>query len=152
MNPAAGRIESEFTLTAGEEVWYTLGPDEHKAEWTSRAAGECLHTTIEYWNDWIAAIDFHGSRRDQVARSAMLVHLLTFAPTGAIVASPTTSLPERIGGDRNYDYRYTWIRDASLGLDLLAKLGLTKDAKRFMDWLTDLERPSGRPLQVLYTI
>jgi GH15 family glucan-1,4-alpha-glucosidase len=152
MDPAADRIEGEFTLNAGEELWCVFGPGEHEAEWTTRAAAELLQATIEYWNAWTAAIDFRGPRRGQILRSAMLVHLLTFAPTGALLASPTTSLPERIGGDRNYDYRYTWIRDASLGLGLLAKLGLTKDAKRFMDWLAGLEQPNGRPLRVLYAI
>lgn len=113
----------------------------------------------DFLPSWAGAIsidlmpaDFRGPRRAQVLRSAMLVHLLTFAPTGALLASPTTSLPERIGGERNYDYRYTWIRDASLGLGLLAKLGLTKDAKQFIDWLADLEQPNRRPLQVLYAI
>ena len=150
--PAADRIESEFTLAAGEELWCAFGPNEHKAEWSSRAAAQSLRETTAYWDKWTAAIDFRGSRRAKIVRSAMLVHLLTFAPTGALLAAPTTSLPERIGGERNYDYRYTWIRDASLGLGLLAKLGLPKDAKRFMDWLAGLEQPSGRPLQVLYAI
>ena len=152
IEPAADRIESEFTLAAGEELWCAFGPDEHKAEWSSRAAAQSLRETTAYWDEWTAAIDFRGSRRAKIVRSATLVHLLTFAPTGALLAAATTSLPERIGGERNYDYRYTWIRDASLGLGLLAKLGLTKDAKRFMDWLAGLERPSGRPLQVLYAI
>ncbi len=122
------------------------------AEWLPPAAARALRDTTDYWDDWIGAIDFQGVRHAEILRSAMLVHLLTFAPTGALVASPTTSLPERIGGDRNYDYRYTWVRDASLGLGLLAKLGRTKDAKRFLDWLAGLESSSGRPLQVLYTI
>src|ERR1700728_2796920 len=152
MDPGADRIESEFTLAAGQELWCAFGPDENKSEWTVAAAAESLRATTEYWNEWNNRIHFRGRRSAQIRRSAMLVHLLTFAPTGALVASPTTSLPERIGGKKNYDYRYTWIRDASLGLSLLAKLGLTEDAKRFMDWLAGVEQPRGRPLQVLYTI
>ena len=76
VEPAADRIEGEFTLAAGEELWCAFGPDEHKVEWTSRAAAGLLHATNEYWNDWTAAIDFRGPRRAQVLRSAMLVHLL----------------------------------------------------------------------------
>ena len=148
----ADRLEADFTLRAGEEVWCAFGPGEGDAEWLPPAAARALRDTTDYWDDWIGAIDFQGVRHAEILRSAMLVHLLTFAPTGALVASPTTSLPERIGGDRNYDYRYTWVRDASLGLGLLAKLGRTKDAKRFLDWLAGLESSSGRPLQVLYTI
>ncbi len=113
---------------------------------------DALHETTQYWTKWLSRIDYRGRRRDEILRSAWLVHLLTFAPTGAVIASPTTSLPERIGGERNYDYRYTWIRDASLGLGLLARLGLTDDAKRFIDFLAGLESSTGRPLQVLYTI
>ena len=152
MEPRADRIEGEFTLAASEEIWCAFGPNEHTTEWTPHAAAELLRATTEYWNMWTAGIHYAGARRSQILRSAMLVHLLTFAPTGALIAAPTMSLPERIGGAKNYDYRYTWIRDASLGLGLLAKLGLTTDAKRYMDWLAGLETPSGRPLQVLYTI
>jgi alpha,alpha-trehalase len=152
MKLRADRVEDEFTLAAPEEIWCIFGPNEHRAQWTSQAAAEMLLATIEYWNRWTAGIHFAGARRSQILRSAMLVHLLTFAPTGALIASPTMSLPERIGGAKNYDYRYTWIRDSSLGLGLLAALGLTTDAKRFMDWLSGLEASGGRSLQVLYTI
>jgi GH15 family glucan-1,4-alpha-glucosidase len=145
-------IEAEFVLDAGEEVWCCFGPDEWRANWTAETAAEALRTTRAYWDRWTSAIEFNAGRRTQVLRSAMLVHLLTFAPTGALIASPTTSLPERIGGDRNYDYRYTWIRDASLGLSLLATLDRTEDAEHFMDWLAGLQSSTGRPLQILYTI
>src|SRR5581483_11172890 len=84
--------------------------------------------------------------------AALLVHLLTFAPTGAVVASPSASLPERIGGQRNYDYRYTWIRDASLSVDLHSCLGLMADAKRFLDWLCHLKARGEAPLQALCRI
>jgi GH15 family glucan-1,4-alpha-glucosidase len=145
-------IETEFILHAGEEVWCAFGPDEHKIEWTLAGAVEVLRITAAYWKGWIDAIVFRGSRRAQILRSAMLVHLLTFAPTGALIAAPTTSLPERVGGGRNYDYRFTWIRDSSLGLSLLTKLGMMKDAERFFDWLTEREFSSTNPLQVLYSI
>lgn len=144
-------IEAQFTLATGEEVWCTFGFD-NRADWTAESAAEALRTTQAYWDEWTGVIKSEGARRMQILRSAMLVHLLTFAPTGALVAAPTMSLPERIGGERNYDYRYTWVRDASLGLSLLATLGSTRDAEHFMHWLAKLESSSGRPLQVLYTI
>jgi GH15 family glucan-1,4-alpha-glucosidase len=149
---AGERLAGEFVLAAGEEVWCAFGPGEDKAGWTEAAAATALQTTIDYWKDWLSRIGYQGRRRGGVLRSAMLVHLLTFAPTGALVASPTTSLPERIGGEHNYDYRYSWIRDSSLGFDLLVKLGLTKDAHRFVEFLAGLESSSGNPLRVLYTI
>ncbi len=145
-------VEAEFMLDAGEEVWCCFGPDEWRAKWTAELAADALRATRAYWDCWASGIEFKGGRRTQILRSAMLVHLLTFAPTGALIASPTTSLPERVGGNRNYDYRYTWVRDASLGLSLLAILGRTEDAERFMDWLAGVQSSTDRPLQVLYTI
>lgn len=152
LDVVGNRIQGELELCADEEIWCSFGPGEDKFEWSASIAAEALHSTIDYWDRWIARIGFRGSRRAGILRSAMLVHALTFAPTGALVASPTTSLPERIGADRNYDYRYAWVRDAALALGFLARLGLTHDANRFLDWLAGLQSRAGRPLQVLYSI
>ena len=111
---------------------------------------------MQYWRRWLEQSRYRGRWREMVHRSALTLKLLTYAPTGALVAAPTTSLPEQLGGGRNWDYRYTWIRDAAFSLYGLLRLGFTEEAAAFMGWLTDRTRewkigPSG-PLQIMYGI
>jgi GH15 family glucan-1,4-alpha-glucosidase len=119
-------------------------------------AGEAFNRTVRYWRGWLAKSSYRGRWREMVHRSALTLKLLTYRPTGAIVAAPTTSLPEGIGGQRNWDYRYTWIRDAAFSLYGLLRLGFTEEAGAFMGWLSDRYRESaGRgdgPLQVMYCV
>jgi GH15 family glucan-1,4-alpha-glucosidase len=113
-----------------------------------------IKRTIDYWHRWISKSVYTGRWREMVNRSALALKLLTYAPTGAIVAAPTSSLPEEIGGIRNWDYRYTWIRDAAFTIYGLLRIGFTDEAAKFMDWVTarcrELE-PDGS-LQVMYGI
>ena len=117
---------------------------------------EAFEETVQYWRRWLAQCRYQGRWREIIYRSALTLKLMTYRPTGAIVAAPTTSLPEHIGGVRNYDYRYTWIRDAAFSLYALLRLGFTEEATAFMDWLTERfreERPAGAgPLQIMYAI
>src|SRR5205807_321809 len=99
-------------------------------------ARRMMRTTQNYWWNWIGRCTYTGPYQEMVERSALVLKLLTYAPTGAIVAAPTTSLPEWIGGPRNWDYRYTWMRDASFTLYSLFQLGYTDEARDFMHWLT----------------
>ena len=119
-------------------------------------AGEAFNRTVRYWRGWLAKSTYRGRWREMVHRSALTLKLLTYRPTGALVAAPTTSLPEGIGGQRNWDYRYTWIRDAAFSLYGLLRLGFTEEAEAFMGWLSDRYRESaGRgdgPLQIMYCI
>jgi GH15 family glucan-1,4-alpha-glucosidase len=150
---------SEFTLRAGETVTFVLesvGADYVPRAYFEQETRESYERTIAYWRRWLAQSRYRGRWREMVHRSALVLKLLTYQPTGAIVAAPTTSLPEQIGGPRNWDYRYTWIRDAAFSLYGLLRLGFTEEAEAFMGWLTGRfhDRMTGEsgPLQVIYGI
>ncbi len=134
-----GGVRSSFTLHEGQSVQFLL----ESAEQSDRAPQcpplcdyeESFQRTVRYWRNWLSHCQYHGRWREMVQRSALVLKLLTYAPTGAIVAAPTTSLPETIGGARNWDYRYTWLRDAAFTLYSLLTLGFTEEAEAFMGWL-----------------
>jgi GH15 family glucan-1,4-alpha-glucosidase len=118
-------------------------------------ARDLLEQTRDFWRRWLDRSRYAGRWREMVERSAMTLKLMTYAPTGALIAAPTAGLPEQIGGERNWDYRYTWIRDASFSVHALLGLGFTDEASRYLGWLSDRIRDSadGRvPLQIMYRV
>jgi pentatricopeptide repeat protein len=152
-------VRSEFRLAEGETATFVLEQAEPQHEphrHSEDETRELFEATVEYWRRWLRSSRYSGRWREMVNRSALTLKLLTYRPTGAIVAAPTTSLPEQLGGPRNWDYRYTWIRDAAFSLYALLRLGFTEEAGAFMDWLTDRfeDRRSGPagPLQIMYGI
>ncbi len=134
-----GGVRATFTLHAGQTAYFMLESAKDnrvKCELlSSRRYQEAFQGTIDYWRAWLSQCQYRGRWREMVHRSALVLKLLTYAPTGAIVAAPTTSLPETIGGARNWDYRYTWLRDAAFTLYSLLTLGFTQEAQAFMGWL-----------------
>jgi len=159
LQPDGSGLQCEFTLDPGQSVTFVLEqvPETYvPRSYSEEETREAFDNTVGYWRGWLAQSRYQGRWREMVHRSALTLKLLTYAPTGAIVAAPTTSLPEAIGGARNWDYRYTWIRDAAFSIYALLRLGFTEEAAAFMDWLTQRfqeTRPgTNDPLQVLYDI
>ncbi len=158
LDPTDDAVEGRWRLGAGDEVWIEAAwspshelRDPQQAPSVRELAAR-LDETVAFWRAWLARCWYDGDHRDAVYRSALALKALTFAPSGAVVAAPTTSLPEWIGGERNWDYRFTWIRDATLTLTSLFVLGYRDEADQFKLWL---ERTgAGRPadLQIMYGI
>ena len=151
-------VEAEFVLQGGESLTFLRrhalpGSDVPPID-PAFNSDQALEDTDRFWRRWLSGVRYQGRWRETVARSALTLKLLTFAPSGAIVAAPTTSLPEEIGGVRNWDYRYTWIRDAAFTVYGFIRLGLTREADQFMHWIDARaqEEASDGSLQTMYRI
>jgi GH15 family glucan-1,4-alpha-glucosidase len=131
-------VTSEFTLTSGESSSFEVHEITGNGANIGLSDNECVQLfkeTVDYWRNWISKCTYKGRWREMVQRSALVLKLLVYEPTGAIVAAPTTSLPEAIGGERNWDYRYTWLRDAAFTIYSLLRIGFTEEAGSFMRFL-----------------
>ena len=144
---------AEFEVRAGESVPFVLtyGPS-HLAVPAPIDAGHALKDTEEFWTEWSSRCSHHGESRDVVMRSLITLKALTYAPTGGIVAAPTTSLPEKLGGSRNWDYRFCWLRDATFTLLVLINSGYTEEALAWHDWLLRAAAGSPSEVQIMYGI
>jgi GH15 family glucan-1,4-alpha-glucosidase len=135
----SGGVRAKFTLHAGQAAHFLLKSMKANNHVLSPLKTdeyqERLQHTLNYWRRWISYSRYRGRWREYVQRAALALKLLTYQPTGAIVAAPTTSLPEGIGEARNWDYRYTWLRDASFTLSSLLSLSFNQEAEAFMNWL-----------------
>ncbi|MGA2389023.1 MAG: glycoside hydrolase family 15 protein [Candidatus Sulfotelmatobacter sp.] len=138
-NDGKGGVTAEFVLDEGKSEVFLLRDDcaegSLPAPPSEREAEALLKRTVRFWHDWLSKCTYHGRWREQVYRSALALKLLSFEPTGAIIAAPTTSLPEVVGGSRNWDYRYTWLRDAAFTVYAMVRLGFKSEATDFISWI-----------------
>ncbi|MGD1225319.1 MULTISPECIES: glycoside hydrolase family 15 protein [Streptomyces] len=144
---------ADFTVAPGDRIAFTISWEpSHKEPPALPEPEQSLVATEEFWRDWVEQCTYHGPYREAVVRSLITLKALTYAPTGGIVAAPTTSLPEEIGGVRNWDYRYTWLRDAAITLSSLLRTGYREEARAWREWL--LRAVAGDPenLQIMYGI
>jgi len=161
LTPSDHGVSARFALQEGETAPFilrTIAPEEETCGpvLSEAEAEQAFRETVDYWRDWLSQCTYTGRWRERVQRSALALKLLTYQPTGAIVAAPTCSLPEEIGGIRNWDYRYTWIRDAAFTIYAFLRIGFTEEARDFMRFLSELctgEAGHGAgPLQIMYGI
>ena len=155
-----GVVSAEFTVRTGEVTEFVLevldSPDADADD--AQDVDALFEATAQFWRTWLATSRYRGRWREMVERSAITLKLLTHEPSGAIIAAPTTSLPETIGGERNWDYRYVWMRDAGFSLYALLRLGFNDEANAFIEWLSrrlgrgEREADGLGPLRVLYDI
>ncbi len=145
---------ARLRLAAGDSVWFVLRYDDDEVlPIESYNSQQCMDETIAFWDRWVSTINYEGAHRAVVQRSALALKLLCYQPTGAIIAAPTTSLPEEMGGTRNWDYRFIWLRDASFTLDALQGLGQREEASAFMAFLRRVTRKAtDAHLQIMYGV
>jgi GH15 family glucan-1,4-alpha-glucosidase len=149
-----GAVEGRFVAEQGATTLLDLSATNREPAFfpTREYAEQALARTEAFWPSWSSRADYDGAWRDSVIRGALVLKLLVHSPSGAIVAAPTTSLPEWLGGGRNWDYRYSWIRDASWTLDALLRLGYRDEAHSYFWWLMHASRLTQPRLQVLYRV
>jgi GH15 family glucan-1,4-alpha-glucosidase len=142
---------SEFEVGAGQRIPFVFS---HGSSWQPRPdpidADAALEDTEKYWAEWISGCKYRGPWQEEVRRSLVVLKALTYAPTGGIVAAATTSLPEQLGGPRNWDYRYCWLRDATFTLQALLGTGFVAEAKAWREWLVRAVAGDPSELQIMY--
>jgi GH15 family glucan-1,4-alpha-glucosidase len=147
MTLQAGQVDGVMLESAAQGPPRRRSPEELLAMFTQ---------TARFWRGWLGRSTYRGRWREMVGRSAITLKLMTYAPSGALVAAPTAGLPEQVGGERNWDYRYTWIRDASFSVHALLGLGFTEEAEAFVRWLSDrADEQAGEasgPLKIMYRV
>jgi len=153
LTPGSGSADARFTLAAGDSAWFVLGEDGHPTPGRDTVSDQIVATT-KAWRAWLAQATYKGRWREQVMRSALTLKLLTSAKHGSIAAAATFSLPEASGAGRNWDYRATWIRDASFTVYAFMRLGFVDEAEHFRRWAAErvMASDADHPIRIMYSI
>jgi alpha,alpha-trehalase len=153
VDEATATARARVTVRSNEQLWIVLRYDTDEVEPVAAYESDAqIERTARYWNGWAGALEYDGLYRREVERSALALRLLFYEPTGAIVAAPTTSLPEEIGGSRNWDYRFCWLRDAAFTLSAMHTVGLHDEASRFIRFLEFLAGRATDTMQIMYGV
>lgn len=143
-------LSQRITLRTGENVAFSLRWEETDKPSSLGDPYKSIRVSIAAWQRWLRTFDYHGPQSTLVQRSAITIKMLDYLPQGSLLAAPTTSLPERVGGERNWDYRFVWVRDGSFSVYALRRIGLVNEANNFLRWLLTLAK--GHRLRIMYTI
>ena len=157
LEATGGGASAEFALAAGERLTFVLQAGDETVRLGAREAEQLGDETVRFWRSWLRQSSYRGRWREMVGRSALTLKLLSYEPSGAIVAAPTASVPERIGGARNWDYRYAWLRDFAFSIYALSRLGFAAEAVAFNSFRRRVSTGAatsngGSPLDVMYRI
>jgi GH15 family glucan-1,4-alpha-glucosidase len=154
-----GSVVAELVLEEGKSQVFTVSDEQAGGDAPCPASEqegeELFQQTVKFWHRWLSKCTYRGRWRERVERSALVLKLLTFEPTGAIIAAPTTSLPEVIGGTRNWDYRYTWLRDAAFTVYAFVRIGFTEEAAGFVSWIQNYgakHTPAAEKIPAMFSI
>ena len=152
-------LRASFTSNAGEAAMMAFGeaPDDESLPVDSldpTVVERLFRTTARFWRDWISRSTYRGRWREMVDRSALVLKLLNSAEHGSLIAAATFGLPEKIGGERNWDYRYAWLRDSAFSMYAMMRLGFVDEARAFYEWIRRVSREDAEhgPLQVMYRV
>jgi GH15 family glucan-1,4-alpha-glucosidase len=154
-NISENKLVAFFEINKGETIIFSLSSSSQSPAILpeiTKSGYDRMMLTIEYWKSWIGQCSYSGVYKEEVKRSILSLKLLAHAPSGAIIAAPTTSLPEEIGGERNWDYRFCWLRDASFTVRVLIKLGFEQEVHAYMNWMTHATQLTRPKLQVVYSV
>lgn len=143
----------DFEIEGGDHLWFVADWESHLTQPVASYRSERrIGLARAYWRDWLSNLSYQGSYRQEVERSLLTLKMLTYNATGAVVAAPTSSLPEWLGGGRNWDYRYTWVRDSAFIMQALFAAGYVSEGTAYFDWLLERCVAEGQEMQVMYTV